>query len=149
MQISLNKTATGVNTLMSQSQMRMELIARVFAETGIKDLFKRIFELTVKYQDKERIVELNNKFVPVSPTEWKNRYNISITVGLGAGSKDQQIVMLNNILQKQLQAFQLQGNKEYPMVTLKNIYNSLAKIIEEAGLKNVENYFVIQIRVKS
>jgi hypothetical protein len=50
--------------------------------------------------------------------------------------------MLNNILQKQLQAFQLQGNKEYPMVTLKNIYNSLAKIIEEAGLKNVENYFV-------
>jgi hypothetical protein len=139
---SLNKTATGVNTLMNQSQMRMELIARVFAETGIKDLFRRIFELTVKYQNKERIVELNNQFVPVSPTEWKNRYNISITVGLGAGSKDQQIIMLNNILQKQLQAFQLQGNKEYPMVTLKNIYNSLAKIIEEAGLKNVENYFV-------
>jgi len=139
---ALNKTATGVNTLMSQSQMRMELIARVFAETGIKDLFRRIFELTVKYQNKERIVELNNKFVSVSPTEWKDRYNISITVGLGAGSKDQQIVMLNNILQKQLQAFQLQGNKEYPMVTLKNIYNSLAKIIEEAGLKNVENYFV-------
>jgi len=139
---SLNKTATGVNTLMSQSQMRMELIARVFAETGIKDLFRRIFELTVKYQSKDRIVELNNKFVAVSPTEWKNRYNISITVGLGAGSKDQQIVMLNNILSKQLQAFQLQGNKEYPMVTLKNIYNSLAKIIEEAGLKNVENYFV-------
>ena len=139
---SLNKTATGVNTLMNQSQMRMELIARIFAETGVKDLFKRIFELTVKYQDKERIVELNNKFVPVNPTEWKNRYNISITVGLGVGSKDQQIVMLNNILQKQLQAFQLQGNKEYPMVTLKNIYNSLAKIIEEAGLKNVENYFV-------
>ena len=139
---SLNKTATGVNTIMNQSQMRMELIARVFAETGIKDLFRRIFELTVKYQDKQRIVELNNKFVAVNPTEWKNRYNISINVGLGAGSKDQQIVMLNNILQKQLQAFQLQGNKEYPMVTLKNIYNSLAKIIEEAGLKNVENYFV-------
>ena len=139
---SLNKTATGVNTLMNQSQMRMELIARIFAETGVKDLFKRIFELTVKYQDKERIVELNNKFVPVNPTEWKNRYNISITVGLGVGSKDQQIVMLNNILQKQLQAFQLQGNKEYPMVNLKNIYNSLAKIIEEAGLKNVENYFI-------
>jgi len=139
---SLNKTATGVNTLMNQSQMRMELIARIFAETGVKDLFRRIFELTVKYQDKERIVELNNKFVAVNPTEWKNRYNISITVGLGVGSKDQQIIMLNNILQKQLQAFQLQGNKEYPMVNLKNIYNSLAKIIEEAGLKNVENYFI-------
>ena len=139
---SLNKTATGVNALMSQSQMRMELIARVFAETGVKDLFKRIFELTCKYQDKERVVELNNQFIPVKPTEWRNRYNISITVGLGTGSSDQQIGMLNNILERQLQAFQLQGGQEYPMVSLKNIYNSLAKIIENAGLKNVENYFV-------
>ncbi len=139
---SLNKTATGVNAIMTQSQMRMELIARVFAETGIKDLFRRIFELTCKYQDKERIVELNNQFIPVKPTEWRNRFNISITVGLGSGSKDQQIVMLNNILERQLQAFQLQGNREFPMVSLKNIYNSLAKIIENAGLKNVENYFV-------
>ena len=139
---SLNKTATGVNTLMSQSQMRMELVARVFAETGIKDLFKRIFELTCKYQDKERIVELNNQFVPIKPTEWKNRYNVTITVGLGAGSKDQQIVILNNILERQLQAFQLQGGQEFPMVSLKNIYNSLTKIVENAGLKNVENYFV-------
>ena len=139
---SLNKTATGVNAIMTQSQMRMELIARVFAETGIKDLFRRIFELTCKYQDKERIVELNNQFVPVKPTEWRNRFNISITVGLGSGSKEQQIMMLNNILERQLQAFQLQGNREFPMVSLKNIYNSLAKIIENAGLKNVENYFV-------
>ena len=139
---ALNKTATGVNTLMSQTQMRMELIARIFAETGVKDLFKRIFELTVKYQDKERIIQLNNQFIPVRPTEWKNRYNISITVGLGSGSKDQQLVILNAILEKQLQAFQLQGGKEYPMVSLKNIYNTLSKMIENAGLKSVDNYFV-------
>ena len=139
---SLNKTATGVNALMSQSQMRMELIARVFAETGIKDLFKKIFELTCKYQDKERIVELNNEFVPVRPTEWRNRYNITISVGLGTGSSDQQVVIMNGILERQLQAFQLQGGQEYPMVSLKNIYNSLAKIVENAGLKNVDNYFV-------
>ena len=139
---SLNKTATGVNAIMTQSQMRMELIARVFSETGIKDLFRRIFELTCKYQDKERIVELNNQFVPVKPTEWRNKFNVSISVGLGSGSKEQQIMMLNNILERQLQAFNLQGGQEYPMVSLKNIYNSLAKIIENAGLKNVENYFV-------
>ena len=137
---SLNKTATGINTLMTQTQMRMELIARIFSETGVKQLFKRVFELTCKYQDKERIVELNNKFVPVKPTEWRNRYNISITVGLGSGSKEQQLIILNNILEKQIQAWQLQGGREYPMVSLKNIYNSLAKIIENAGLKNVENY---------
>ena len=52
------KTATGVNALMTQTQMRSELIARIFAETGVKDLFRKIFELMVKYQDKERIVML-------------------------------------------------------------------------------------------
>ena len=139
---SLNKTATGINTLMTQTQMRMELIARIFAETGVKELFEKIFELTVKYQEVERMVQLNNVFVPVRPTEWKDKYNINIVVGLGSGSKEQQLVILNSILEKQLQAFNLQGGKEYPMVTLKNIYNTLSKMIENAGLKNTENYFV-------
>ena len=136
------KTATGVNALMTQTQMRSELIARIFAETGVKDLFKKIFELMVKYQDKERVVMLNNVYVPVRPTEWKNRFNISIVVGLGTGSKEQQLVILNSILERQIQAFQIQGGKEMPMVTLKNMYNTLTKIIENAGLKNVESYFV-------
>ena len=122
--------------------MRSELIARIFAETGVKDLFKKIFELMVKYQDKERVVMLNNIYVPVRPTEWKNRFNISIVVGLGTGSKEQQLVILNSILERQIQAFQIQGGKEMPMVTLKNMYNTLSKIIENAGLKNVESYFV-------
>src|SRR5210317_648937 len=137
-----SKTATGVNTLMTQTQMRSELIARIFAETGVKDLFRKIFELMVKYQDKERIIMLNNQYVPVKPTEWKDKFNINIVVGLGTGSKEQQILILNNILERQLQAFQLQGGKEMPMVTLKNIYNTLSKVIENAGLKNVESYFV-------
>ena len=137
-----SKTATGVNTLMTQTQMRSELIARIFAETGVKDLFRKILELMVKYQDREKVVMLNNQYIPVKPTEWKDRFNISIVVGLGTGSKEQQTVMLNSILERQIQAFQLQGGKEMPMVSLKNIYNTLTKVIENAGLKNVENYFV-------
>ena len=136
------KTATGVNALMQQTQMRSELIARVFAETGVKDLFKKIFELMVKYQDKEKIIMMSNQYIPVRPTEWKDRFNITIVVGLGTGSKEQQTIMLNSILERQLQAFQLQGGKEMPMVNLKNMYNTLTKMVENAGLKNVETYFV-------
>ena len=136
------KTATGVNALMTQTQMRSELIARVFAETGVKSLFKKIFELMVKYQDKEKIIMISNQYIPVRPTEWKDRFNISIVVGLGTGSKEQQTIMLNSILERQLQAFQLQGGKELPMVSLKNMYNTLTKMVENAGLKNVDTYFV-------
>ena len=139
---SLNKTATGISAIMNQTQMRAELIARIFAETGVKDLFRKMFELSVKYQDKEKIIQLNNQYIPVMPTEWKNRFNITIQVGLGTGSKEQQLIILNNILDKQLQAFNLQGQREFPMVTLKNIYNTLSKIVENAGLKTVDSYFI-------
>ena len=145
---SLNKTATGISAIMNQTQMRSELVARIFAETGVKDLFRKMFALSVKYQDKEKIIQLNGEYIPVLPTEWKDRFNVTITVGLGTGTKEQQIMMLNNILQKQIQAFELQGRRDYPMVTMKNIYNTLSKVIENAGLQTVESYFIDPIKGK-
>ena len=138
---SLNKTATGVNTILSQAQMRVELIARIFAETGVKDMFLKMFELVVKHQDKERIIKIRNNFVPFRPMEWRNRCNISISVGLGTGSRDQQLSILNNILQTQLKGLELQGSSAGPMVNLRNIYNTLSKIVENAGLKNPNAFF--------
>ena len=138
---SLNKTATGVNVILTQAQMRVELIARIFAETGVKDMFTKIFELVVKHQDKERIIKIRNTFVPFRPMEWRNRCNISINVGLGTGSRDQQLSILNNILQTQLKALELQGTPAGPMVNLRNIYNTLSKIVENAGLKNAGLFF--------
>jgi hypothetical protein len=73
--------------------------------------------------------------------EWRNRCNISINVGLGTGSRDQQLAILNNILQTQLKALELQGTPAGPMVNLRNIYNTLAKIVENAGLKNAGLFF--------
>ena len=138
---SLNKTASGINTILSQSQMRIELIARIFAETGVKDIFKKIFELVVKYQDKERIVKIRNNFVPMNPMEWRDRCNVTIQVGLGTGSRDQQLGILNQILRQQVEAIKLQGSPAGPIVNMNNIYNTLSKIIENAGLKDVGSYF--------
>jgi len=138
---SLNKTATGVNVILTQAQMRVELIARIFAETGVKDMFERMFELIVKHQDKERIIKIRNNFIPFRPMEWRNRCNISISVGLGTGSRDQQLSILNNILQTQLKALELQGSAAGPMVNMRNIYNTLSKIVENAGLKNTGLFF--------
>ena len=138
---TLNKTASGINTILSQSQMRIELIARIFAETGVKDLFKKIFELVVKYQDKERIIKIRNNFVPMNPMEWRDRCNVTIQVGLGTGSRDQQLSILNQILRQQIEGIKLQGSPAGPIVNMTNIYNTLAKIVENAGLKDVDSFF--------
>jgi len=135
-------TATGMNQILTQSQMRMELIARIFAETGVKDLGLKIFELVCKYQQKEKIVRIRGKFVPMTPFEWRDRVNVSVSVGLGTGSKEQQLILLNSILQRQLQAINLQQNVFGPVVNLQNIYHTLKKLVENAGLGSIEPYFM-------
>tara|TARA_R110000744_G_scaffold84778_1_gene165963 strand:- start:488 stop:2638 length:2151 start_codon:yes stop_codon:yes gene_type:complete len=139
---TLNKTATGQNQILTQSQMRMELIARIFAETGVKDLALKMFELTCKYQNKEKIVRIRGKYIPMRPYEWKDRVNITVQVGLGTGSKEQQLILMNAILERQMQAINLQQNVHGPMVNLRNIYNSLKKLVENAGLNGIEPYFM-------
>jgi hypothetical protein len=137
-----NKTATGMNQVLTQSQMRMELIARIFAETGVKDLALKIFELVCKYQQKEKIVRIRGKYIPMRPYEWKDRVNVTVQVGLGSGSKEQQLILVNAILQRQMEAINLQQNVYGPMVNLRNIYNSLKKLVENAGLNSVEPFFM-------
>ncbi len=62
------------------------------------------------------------------PYEWKDRVNITVSVGLGTGSKEQQLILMNAILERQMSAINLQQNVHGPMVNLRNIYNSLEKI---------------------
>ena len=76
------------------------------------------------------------------PYEWKDRVNVTIHVGLGTGSKEQQLILLNAILERQMQAINLQQNVFGPMVNLRNIYNSLKKLVENAGLNSIEPFFM-------
>jgi hypothetical protein len=132
---SLNKTATGVQQIMSAAQQRLELVARTFAETGVKDLFMLVHRLVRQNVTKPDIVRIRNQWVEVDPREWKNRKDLSISVGLGAGNKDQQLMHLNNILQMQKEAIQVG-------LTDKNkIYNALSKLTQNAGFKNPDEFW--------
>jgi hypothetical protein len=62
------------------SKMKIEAIARVFAETGFTTLFLHIHELLLKHQDREKIIKLRNQWVSVNPTEWKHRMNMTVNI---------------------------------------------------------------------
>jgi hypothetical protein len=96
-----NTTAAAVAAMQNAAAGRVELVARTFAETGVRDLFLNILHLLGKYQDKARIVRLQGKYVSVDPREWKSQYDVYINVGLGTGTREQQLTMLSMILQKQ------------------------------------------------
>lgn len=134
---SLNKTATGINIIQNASMQRIELIARVFAETGVKDLFYAIFELVLKHENKKQVVRLRNEWVPIDPREWKNKYDMTVAVGIGNGNKDQDAAHLMSLMQIQQQMF-MAG---LPTVTLQNLYNSAAEYAKAIGRKNAQAFF--------
>jgi len=135
---SAMQTATGVAAMQSAAQQRVELIARVFAETGVRRAFKLILALVTKYQQSERIVRLRNQWVPIDPRSWNADMDLSCEVGLGSGNKAEQQAQLMSILQEQKGALQAGG---LGLVTPQHLYHTLAKLVQLSSLKNVDQYF--------
>jgi hypothetical protein len=137
---SLNKTATGISIIQNASTQRQELIARHLAE-GMKAIFRKMLGLVCRHLDKKQVVRLLGKWVEFDPTHWKEGYDMSVSVGLGTGNKDQQVAQLTNLLNIMKEIIELQGGASGPLVTLKNVYEALKRLVEAMGFKGVENYF--------
>lgn len=130
---SLNNTATGVNVLTNRADMRLDLIARNFAE-GFRDLFRMMLKLVAQYTDREQIIRLRGEWVAMDPREWQNGFDVSINVGLGTGSKDQQVAHLNALLQLQQQGLQI------GVATPENVYQAAAELIKAMGFKSPDKF---------
>ena len=134
-----NVTAAAVSAMSQASAGKLELIARIFAETGVKSLFKGILTLLCKYESKEKLIRLNGRYVSFNPREWNDQYNISINVGLGTGTRQEQLATMQMILQKQEQIIQEYGLSN-PLVNLMQYRNTLAKFINMAGFKDAAQF---------
>ena len=134
--LTSHTTATAVNAVLTNAQSRVELIARNFAETGVKDLMRRIYELLLKNQDKKRVVMLREEWVPVRPDMWHDKMDCTVSVALGNGNKDQQMMHLSAIIDFASQA--LSGG--LPIVTPENLYNLGSSLIKAMGYQNVDDF---------
>lgn len=129
------------NESRDMSTMKPELIARIFAETGIRSLLLHIHELTLKNQRKEKVVELSRtgEFVPVKPSEWRKRFNMTMNIGLGIGSREQRRLDLESVWQNQKEI--VDGGGLNLIVTPQNIYQTAVELALNAGLKAPEKHY--------
>ena len=134
-----NVSATAVAAMMKSNSGKLELIARIFAETGVKSLFKGILHLLGKYQDQAKIVRMRGKFVSFDPRTWTNQYDVSVNVGLGSGDREQKLAMLQMILAKQEQIL-TQFGPSNPLVSVAQYRDTLARLIESAGFKDASSF---------
>ena len=138
-----NVSATAIAAMMKSNSGKLELIARIFAETGVKSLFKGILHLLGKYQDQAKIVRMRGKFVTFDPRTWTNQYDVAINVGLGSGDREQKLAMLQMILGKQEQVL-TQFGPSNPLVSVAQYRDTMARLIESAGFKDA-NAFINEI----
>jgi len=134
--LTSHTTATAVNAVMGAAQSRVELIARNFAETGVKDLMTTIYELLMKNQDHERVIMLRNQWVPVRPDVWNDKFDCTVSVALGQGNKDQQMAHLSRMLQFAGEA--MKGGLR--IVSEQNMYNLGASLVKAMGFQNVDDF---------
>jgi len=135
-----NVTAAAVASMQQAGAGKIELMARIFAETGVKSLFKGILHLLCKYQDKARLVRMRGEFVEFDPRTWANQYDVSINVGLGAGNRQEQMAMLSMVLAKQEQLIGQYGLAN-PYVSPAQYRGTLGRMVEIAGFKDSAEFY--------
>jgi len=121
---------------LNRASQKVEMITRMLAESGVKELFLQVHGLLVRHQDKARMVKMRGKWVNVNPQEWKERTDLTVNVGLGTGNEEErrQKLLLVGGLQDRLGA---QG-----MVGPKQAYALFEDIAKTLGFDMPEKYIL-------
>ena len=133
-------TKAAVSATVNAAHQHIEIIARIFAETGLRRLFTGVLKLVVEHQDRPRMVRLRNQFIEMDPRSWDVSMDVVVNVGVGDGTMEERVALLGNVAAKQEQILQTAGPNN-PIVSIPQYTNTLVKMLELAGIKDTQSYF--------
>jgi len=129
-------TTGAVTAALTNAQGRLELIARVFADTGVRNMFKSIYNLIQRYEDRKKVVRLNNNYFQIDPSSWREDLDVDIEVGIGYGDQDVRLQNISNFAG----LIEKVGQQTQGMIQPDNVYNLVREIADEMGIKNVDKF---------
>ena len=138
----LNKaleTATGTMALVDASNARIELIARIGAETGIKDMLEWQVTSNQKFITETQVIRLTGKPMEIRPEDLDGRFDYVVSAGLGSGMKQIRMQNLNQLIGL-LTNLGLQLGLTDPA----KIQQAMKEIILELGFKNYSRFIYTQ-----
>jgi len=130
----------GVDMVITGAQERIELIARILAETGFKELFKGLLREMVEHPNKNRVVRLRGKWTPVQPDMYDPSMDVKVNPAIGRGSDMDRMTILSQVKQTQEMIMQTMG-LDNGMVTPEEYRNTITDILAIANIKNTSRYF--------
>ena len=132
-------TATSAQLMAESGIAQADMIMRTFAD-GLRKAFKGVLRLIIQHADKERVVRIGGEWVAFDPRVWNVDMDCSVNIGLGAGSKERDMQVLQVVLGLQREIMGSLGPMN-PLVKPDQLYNALAKITETAGFANTDQFF--------
>jgi hypothetical protein len=132
-----SSTRAAVAATISGAAQHIELICRIFAETGMKNLFRKSMQLIAKNQDAPRMVRLRNTFVPIDPRVWDTNMDVIVNVAIGVGSNEEKMAFLGQVAAKQEMLMQTGA----PLANMQGYYNTLSQMMALAGYKDPTVFF--------
>ena len=133
-------TATAAAMVNESAVARAEMLVRNLARGGIRKAFRGLLRLVIAHADQERTVRLRGEWVQVDPRVWDAEMDCIVNVGLGAGSRDRDMAVLQQVLGIQQAVMQSLG-ADNPLVKPDQLYNTLKKLTETAGFASADPYF--------
>lgn len=128
-------TAFGAAEVTDAARKRAKMIARTFAETGLKDLMISLHGLVKRNATQPDVVKLRGQYIDVDPRNWRTRTAMTVNVGLGTGSKQVTLQGLQFLLTAQKEALQI------GLSTPTHVYNALAEVTRALGFKNTHKFW--------
>jgi hypothetical protein len=130
----------GVDAIVTGAQERIELCARILAETGMTALFKGLLRECVNSPNQKRTIQLRGKWVDVNPSTFDPSMRIKVNPTLGKGSDMTRLMVLQDIKQTQLMAMEKYG-VDNPLCGPIEFRNTLTDMLALGNIKNVDRYF--------
>jgi len=133
-------TRLAVQQSVQAAQQQIELIARVFSETGMRKLYTNLLKLVAAHQDKPRVVRLRNTWVPIDPRGWNVGMDCAASGSLSPGLTEERVATLLAVADRQ-EKILMQLGPQNPLVSLAQYSNTLRKLVELGGYKDAGRFF--------
>ena len=130
----------GIEAIVNGAQERIELIARILAETGFKDLMRGLLREIVRAPNRKRTFKRNKKWVEYDQSTYDPDLMVKVNPSLGRGNDISKMMTLQNIQQTQLMIMQQMGINN-PFVTPEQYLNTIKDQLSLVNIRNTGRYF--------
>ena len=134
------QSATEAQLRYEAANSRVQIIARIFAETGVRELYEWLVDANQKFIDQPQVLRLTNGYLELKPDDISNAFfDLDISAGIGTGMTEQRIQGLQALLQLSMGVLLPNG-----LSNPTKLGYIVEKLIEEMGFKDIQNFIITE-----